>query len=114
MEVLRLWSETGVIVNMDFLATSGNPGIFDEEARRLGAQDSSTCATGAPTCRDLQRNSARCSVRGSIDAIHDHQDYTSGWHFLMGAGLLPAVRVTHVHNPSYQILNNYGVTPCAA
>src|SRR5262249_37210303 len=44
------------------------------------------------------------------DAIHDHQDYASGWHFLMGAGALPPVRVTHVHNPAYQIRNNYGVT----
>ena len=37
MEVLRLWSKNGV-GKIDFLATSGNPGIFDEEARRLGAE----------------------------------------------------------------------------
>jgi glycosyltransferase involved in cell wall biosynthesis len=29
----------------------------------------------------------------------------------MGWGLLPAVRATHVHNPAYQIRNNYGLTP---
>ena len=28
----------------------------------------------------------------------------------MGGSALPAVRVTHVHNPAYQIRNNYGVT----
>jgi glycosyltransferase EpsF len=47
---------------------------------------------------------------GRYDAVHDHQDYISGWHFLIGLGALPQVRVTHVHNPPYQILNNYGVT----
>jgi glycosyltransferase involved in cell wall biosynthesis len=47
---------------------------------------------------------------GRYDALHDHQDYASGWHYLMGSGLLPAVRATHVHNPAYQIRNNYGVT----
>jgi glycosyltransferase EpsF len=45
------------------------------------------------------------------DAVHDHQDYASGWHFLMGGAALPRVRVTHVHNPSYQILRNYGISP---
>ncbi len=36
MEVLRLWSQTGT-GQMDFLMTSGNRGIFDDEAMRLGA-----------------------------------------------------------------------------
>ena len=47
---------------------------------------------------------------GGYDAIHDHQDHASGWHYLIGVGRLPAVRITHVHNPAYQIRNNYGVT----
>src|SRR5262249_18730937 len=42
-------------------------------------------------------------------AIHDHQDYASGWHFLMGAGALPLVRVTHVHNPWAHIAVNYNM-----
>ena len=37
MELLRLWSNTGA-VQMDFLLTSGNRGIFDDEACRLGAR----------------------------------------------------------------------------
>src|SRR6185369_17257421 len=48
---------------------------------------------------------------GHYDAIHDHQDFASGWHFLLGGSALPSVRVTHVHNPAYQIRNNYGVSP---
>ena len=108
MEVLRLWSKTGVC-HMDFLATSGNPGIFDEEARRLGAQVYYV-RYGRAHLRQFAKKFRQLLREGKYDAVHDHQDYTSGWHFLMGAGLLPAVRVTHVHNPAYQILNNYGVT----
>jgi hypothetical protein len=34
-ELLRLWSKSGR-VQMDFLLTSGNRGIFDDEAAALG------------------------------------------------------------------------------
>ncbi len=44
------------------------------------------------------------------DALHDHQDILSGWHYLFAANLPPDVRIVHVHNPSYQIRNNYGVS----
>src|SRR5262249_38218639 len=37
-------------------------------------------------------------------------DYASGWHFLIGLDALPAVRVTHVHNPWLHIDANYAVT----
>jgi len=107
MELLRLWSKTNVC-HLDFLATSGNPGIFDEEARGLGARIHYVRyrRTDLP---HFAREFRRVLREGCYDAVHDHQDYASGWHFLMGAGVLPRVRVTHVHN-SYQILNNYRVT----
>jgi glycosyltransferase involved in cell wall biosynthesis len=109
MELLRLWSKNEA-VQMDFLATGGKTGIFDNEAWRLGAKihyvryGRSHFPSFAKQFRQVLRD-------GRYDAIHDHQDYTSGWHFLTGGGALPPVRVTHVHNPSYQIRNNYGVTP---
>jgi glycosyltransferase involved in cell wall biosynthesis len=108
MELLRLWSQTNVC-HLDFLATSGSHGIFDEEARRLGARLHYVRygRTHLPRFASEFRGLLR---KGKYDAIHDHQDYASGWHFLMGTGVLPPVRMTHVHNPSYQILNNYGVT----
>lgn len=109
MEVLRLWSETHTC-NTDFVATSGTPQIFDEEAHRLGAHVH-YLRFGRAHMQRFAVEFRRILREGQYDAIHDHQDYISGWHFLMGEGLLPAVRVTHVHNPSYQILNNYGVTP---
>ena len=94
---------------MDFCATSGNPGIFDDEARELGA-----CIHYARYGRaDFFRFAKRFRQilrEGQYDVIHDHQDFASGWHFLLGTSELPPLRVTHVHNPAYQILNNYGVT----
>lgn len=108
MEVLRLWSKDGS-AQMDFLATSGNPGVFDDEARSLGAHihyvpyGRGHLSRFASEFRSLLRT-------GKYDAIHDHQDYTSGWHYLLGGGLLPPVRVTHVHNPYSLFLNNYVVS----
>src|SRR5436309_15655162 len=94
---------------MDFLVTSGKAGFFDEEARQLGAK-----IFYAPFQRNHLINFAREFRRilsaGSYDAIHDHSDYVSGWHYFLGGSYLPSVRITHVHNPSYQIKNNYGVT----
>jgi glycosyltransferase involved in cell wall biosynthesis len=108
MEVLRLWSKRE-FGRIDFLATSGNPGIFDEEARLLGAQVHYVRYGRAHLPR-FAKQFRRLLREGQYHAIHDHQDYASGWHFLMGASALPPVRVTHVHNPAYQMRNNYGVT----
>ena len=108
MEVLRLWSKTGAC-QLDFLVTSGQRGIFDDEAVKLGAKIHYVPYARAHLPRFVQEF-RRLLRKGRYDAIHDHQDYTSGWHFLMGTGSLPPVRVTHVHNPAYQIRNNYGVT----
>ena len=108
MELLRLWSKTGAC-QLEFLITSGQRGIFDDEAEGLGAKIHYVPYTRARLPRFAQEF-RRLLKRGRYDAIHDHQDYASGWHFLMGAGSLPPIRVTHVHNPAYQICNNYGVT----
>ena len=109
IELLRLWSKCGR-VQVDVLATSGKRGLFDDEAERLGARiyylryGRRDLVGFAKGFRAILRNR-------HYEAIHDHQDYSSGWHFLLGRGGLPAIRVTHVHNPAYQILNNYGVSP---
>lgn len=107
MEVLRLWSKRG-IAQMDFLATGGGPGIFDQEAQQLGAHIHYV-RYGRRSLPNFISRFRGVLRSGCYDAIHDHQDYASGWHFLLGGGLLPPVRITHVHN-AYQIRNNYGVT----
>jgi glycosyltransferase involved in cell wall biosynthesis len=110
MELLRWWHRQGPgAPQIDFLATSGKPGIFDAEARALGAKIF-YLPYGRTNLASFTRGLKQILRRGAYSAIHDHQDYASGWHFLMGANALPPVRVTHVHNPAYQIRNNYGVT----
>ncbi|MCX6854911.1 MAG: glycosyltransferase [Verrucomicrobia bacterium] len=108
MEVLRLWTKSGR-GQMDFLLTSGNKGIFDDEAAVLGA-NLHYVKYGKRSLLQFRREFRQILKNGDYMAVHDHQDYASGWHFLLGAGVLPPVRVTHVHNPSYQIHHNYGVS----
>ena len=108
MELLRRWSRTGE-VEMDFLATGGKSGIFDEEAEQLGAQihyvryGRAHLVQFIKEFRQLLRN-------GRYDAIHDNADYASGWHFLMSVGVTPNVRVSHVHNPWLHIASNYAIS----
>ena len=109
MELLRLWAKDR-IGEMDFLLTSGERGIFDDEAAALGAR-LHYLRYGRMHLNSFRRNYRRIIRRGRYDAIHDHSDYASGWHFLMGSGALPPVRVTHVHNPWLHIQANYAVTP---
>ena len=107
IEALRLWARSGDI-RPDFLMTSGNRGIFDDEAAALGAQlhylpyNRRNLSAFIRAFRAILRDNA-------YDAIHDHQDYTAGWHFLMGGRHLPPRRIVHVHNPSY-IIQTYGTT----
>lgn len=109
MELLRFWSRTGR-VQMDFLLTSGNRGLFDEEAANLGAQ-LFYCRYGRNRLIRFTREFRKVLREGQYNAIHDHQDYTSGWHFLMGMGQLPSVKIAHVHNPKNHITENYAVSP---
>jgi glycosyltransferase EpsF len=108
MEALRRWSGGGRVA-MDFLLTSGNRGLFDEEAESLGAK-LHYLQYSRRTMKQFSAGLSRIMAAEKYDVIHDHQDYASGWHYLMAKKCLPARRVTHVHNPSYQIKNNYGVT----
>jgi len=96
MEVLRRWSKDGS-GTMDFLATSGEPGVFDDEACRLGARIHYV-RYGRNRIRRFARALQQILRQERYAAIHDHQDYISGWHFLLASRDLPPVRVTHVHN----------------
>jgi glycosyltransferase involved in cell wall biosynthesis len=109
MELMRHWSRSGP-VRMHFLATSGGRGVFDDEATHLGGKihylkyGRKSLATFIPEYR-------RILERERYDAIHDHGDLASGWHFLLGLGCLPPVRVAHVHNAKSHLSANYAVTP---
>lgn len=109
IELLRHWRLTGC-VRMDILSTAGRPGVLDGEATALGATIH-YLPFGRTSLPAFARGFRRILREGGYDAVHDHQDHASGWHFLIGGARLPPVRITHVHNPAYQIRNNYGVTP---
>lgn len=100
MQLLKYWHCRGESApQIDFLITSGRRAIFDDDAKALGARvfyiqySRSRAVTFARRFRRLLND-------GHYAAIHDHQDYSSGWRFLMGMGLLPPVRVTHLHGPT--------------
>jgi glycosyltransferase involved in cell wall biosynthesis len=110
IELLRFWHRKGSIApQFDFLATGGVPSYYDEEAKKHGSNvyhlryGRSHLVSFAHGFREILR-------KGQYVAIHDHGDHSSGWHFLMGLGVLPTLRIVHVHNPAFHIRHNYGVT----
>lgn len=102
------WSRTRR-VQMDYLLTSGNIGIFDDTVAALGAR-LFYCKYQRKRLPSFALSFRRILREGKYDAIHDHQDYAAGWHFLMGLGRLPRVAVSHVHNPTNHITANYNVS----
>ena len=107
MELLRHWRREGASApRCDFLATGGKPGAFDDEARAHGAE----IFYLRYGVRDLPRFALgfrRILKHGGYDALHDHADYSSGWHYQLGEGRLPPVRLTHIHNSMAMHRNNY-------
>lgn len=99
----------GCEVKTDVFLTHGIRDRLDDEAEALGARliyarySRKTLPSFIATWR-------RTLAAGRYDAIHDHQEFTAGWHFLCGAGQLPPVRIAHLHNPmSHQA--SYGSSP---
>jgi len=109
MELLRYWRRNGSNTQFDFLATGGVPSYYDEEARRYGS-NIFYLRYGRSHVGSFVRGLKSILREGQYCAIHDHGDFSAGWHFLMGGADLPTGRIVHVHNPAFQIRHNYGVT----
>jgi glycosyltransferase involved in cell wall biosynthesis len=109
MALLRHWDRREGAPQIDFVATSGNPGIFDEEAKALGATILYV-RFGRKTIGSFTSAFRRILAQSNYWAIHDHGDFASGWHFLFSMGVLPPVRVAHVHCPSIHISAYYNVS----
>src|SRR5882762_3454926 len=86
-----------VKVTCDILLTGGEPSVFDEEAKALGARLFYVPFSRRHPVRFI-RQFRRLLKAGHYDVVHDHQDYIAGVHFAMGLGRLPRVRVAHVHS----------------
>jgi glycosyltransferase EpsF len=108
MEVLRFWAKTAGH-QIDFLLTGGRPGIFDDEARDLGARIFYMRYSRA-SLLEFAKEFRHILRANRYDAVHDHQDYAAGWRLLIGLGALPPVRVVHVHNAWQHIQTNYAVS----
>lgn len=83
--------------SFDILMTGGVEGELDDQAKSAGA----TLHYLSFSRRNLPafaRGFRKILREGHYAAIHDHQDYAAGWHFLAGAGELPPVRIVHVHS----------------
>lgn len=103
LEVLRHWREQGVNrPQFDFIATSGCPGIFDAEIGALGSEIFYVPFTRS-TLMPFAVEFRRILRAGNYAAIHDHQGWVCGWHFLLGVGLLPPVRIAHAHNAAFEL-----------
>jgi glycosyltransferase involved in cell wall biosynthesis len=112
MELLRFWhrqNRASEAPRFDFLATGGVPTYYDQEAKQLGSHIF-YIRYGRSQLPSFTRGFRKVLCESRYCAIHDHGDHAAGWHFLMGRGLLPPVRIVHVHNPAFHIRHNYGVT----
>jgi glycosyltransferase involved in cell wall biosynthesis len=107
-------ADSPVRVKFDVLLTGGEKAVFDDEAVALGAR-LFYLRFGRRNLVSFAREFRKILATGNYDAIHDHQDYIAGLHFLIGAGHLPPTRIAHVHNPLYHRISYAdGPTRCLA
>lgn len=85
--------------------TGGVPGELDAEAINLGARLHYIKYTRKDIPR-FTRGFRRLLKMGRFHAVHDHQDYSAGIHLLLGIGVLPYVRLAHVHNPAFRLVEH--------
>ncbi|TLS78404.1 glycosyltransferase family 1 protein [Mariprofundus erugo] len=109
MALLKYYSDhfndVGFHVQVDICLTSGLKGQFDDKAITYGV--------GLHYIEFSRRNWKNFVARfrsllstEDYDVIHDHQDCLAGIHFLIGVGVLPKLRIAHVHNTIIHI-NSY-------
>lgn len=102
-------AELGVVIEADVFLTNGDRDKLDGEAEALGAR-LIYAKYSRKTMGSFIAKWRRTIKEGHYDVIHDHQEFTAGWHLLFGIGLLPPIRIVHLHNPmSHQ--ESYGTGP---
>lgn len=107
--VKYLYQNHEMNVQFDFIASGGKTGLYDEEIKKYGSNifyikySLQKIFTFGHEFKKILKVHKYC-------AIHNHTDFVSGWHFLSAAGSLPAIRISHVHNP-WNFVHNYVVNP---
>ena len=96
-------------MQFDFLASGGKTGIYDEEINQLGSRIF-YCKYSLRNFRVFSKAFKQILKENKYTAIHNHQDFISGWHFLSGKGFLPPIRISHLHNP-LNFVDNYVTNP---
>jgi glycosyltransferase involved in cell wall biosynthesis len=96
-------------MQFDFLLTGGEPGIYDDEVKQQGCEIFYVRYSNRSIFR-FRKAFRAILKRNKYSAVHDHQDFISGWHFLLAGSQLPDTRISHLHNP-YNFVHNYVVTP---
>ncbi len=95
---MRMLQSQGIETeHFDILLTGGKRHQLDDEAESLGAT-LHYIPFSRRTAREFSGEFRQLLIERRYAAIHDHQDYAAGWHFIAGRGLLPPVRIAHVHN----------------
>jgi glycosyltransferase EpsF len=106
LEVVRyLHAHPELGLQIDFLLTGGEKTVLDEEAIKSGARVF-YIKYSFGNLLSFRRAFLELLRTERYDALHNHQDFISGWHFLLGAGALPPTRIAHLHNP-YNFVRNY-------
>ena len=90
--------QLGVEVETDVFLSNGVRDRLDDEAESVGAR-LFYARYSRKTLPHFIKTWRKTLSEGSYHALHDHQEFTAGWHFLFGAGFLPPVRIAHLHNP---------------
>jgi hypothetical protein len=75
-------------LRVDFLLTGAEKLALDDEIISTGARIFYVRYSLGKAFA-FRRQFLKVLREGQYDAVHDHQDFISGWHFLLGIGALP-------------------------
>src|SRR5687768_12723307 len=82
---------------IDFLATGGEPAVYDEEVLNTGSKIFYV-KYSLGKIFNFRKSFTAILKKEKYTAIHNHQDFVSGWHFFSVLGYLPPIRISHLHN----------------
>lgn len=101
LEFLRESAVAKPEVSFEFLIVNGKPNVLDEEIKLAGGKIYYLIFSRGSVIEFIIKFRRLLRFR-RYAAIHDHQGHNAGWHFLAATGMLPPIRITHVHNPTIE------------